>query len=199
MSFWLNKMTQIGRKLVIRQRTANNNTYIGANQMETNWLSTIEVVSGACSLQQQACFNWGDDVIISQTLFYVHVYTQGGVVCTLQSVQKIPFSQNTEKKSVCFAKYSYLCTRGLKLPPTPAFASRASFTLPQILLCTHMQVTDTMNSAYTVSCDYTVFPSITSWLTPSHIHTIKPTQRNTLSNTHTYNESSRDPPLGSNQ
>lgn len=71
MSFWLNKMTQIGRKLVIRQRTANNNTYIGANQMETNWLSTIEVVSGACSLQQQACFNLGDDVIISKTLFYM--------------------------------------------------------------------------------------------------------------------------------
>lgn len=165
--------------------------------METNWLSTIEVVSGACSLQQQACFNALRRWCHHFPNIVLHVYTQGGVVCT--SVQKIPVSQNTEKKSVCFAKYSYLCTRGLKLPPTPAFASRASFTLHQILLCTHMQVTDTMNSAYTVSCDYTVFPSITSWLTPSHIHTVKPTQRNTLSNTHTYNESSRDPPLGSNQ
>ena len=77
-------------------------------------------------------------------------------------LKKNLFFRTQRKKNVCFAKYSYLCVYSPKLPPTPVFASQASFTPYQILLCMHMQVTDTVNSAYTVSCDYTVFLSITS-------------------------------------
>ena len=190
---------QKGWQLVIRQRTANNNTQIGANQMETDWLSTTETVSGASSSTGMLEIEVMMSSFPKHSLTCPHSYTERSLHFTKCS-KKTLFFRTQRKKNVCFAKYSYLCVYGLKLPPTPVFASQASFTPYQILLCMHMQVTDTVNSAYTVSCDYTVFLSITSWLTPSHMHTIiKPTQRNTLSNTHTYNESSRDPPLGPNQ
>ena len=94
---------QKGWQLVIRQRTANNNTQIGANQMETDWLSTTETVSGASSSTGMLEIEVMMSSFPKHSLTCPHSYTERSLHFTKCS-KKTPFFQNTEEKKCLFCE-----------------------------------------------------------------------------------------------